>query len=181
MTEAEVARAERSLAATINHLAGLLAHGGGVLTSGDVAEMRRMDPRTIDAPGFYKLAGAVLEQDLPRGGAPRTEAETRWAAIIVGLAHLGARHRPDVRLGEGLVAAGFSELRFARLLRADSERLLDELPALARFLAAKNTSADFTAAAYLMLSAGRSDEESARRSLARDYYGALARRKNDSK
>jgi len=74
-----------------------------------------------------------------------------------------------------LATAGFSELRFVRLLQADGEQLLDELPSLARFLAAKEIPADWGAAARLILSAGRSDEESARRRLAREYYGVLVR------
>lgn len=165
------------LASTVHRVAGLLAHGGGVLTTGDLAGLRRMDPRKIDAPGFYKLVGAVLEPSLPAASQRRELAETRWAAIVIGLAHLGRFHRPEQRLGSALADADFSELRFARLLRADADRLLDEVPGLGRFLAAKGVPADFTAAAHLLLSAGRSDEEKARRHLARDYYGALAQMK----
>ena len=63
----------------------------------------------------------------------RAEMETRWAAIIVGLAHLGALHQSERRLGVALADAGFSELRFARLLRADADRLVDELPTARAF------------------------------------------------
>ncbi|MGI8498966.1 MAG: type I-E CRISPR-associated protein Cse2/CasB [Gemmatimonadaceae bacterium] len=108
----------------------------------------------------------------------RPERETRWSAIIVGLAYLGELHRPGATLGRALVAAGFSELRFSRLLRADGERLLDELPMLARFLAAKDTPADWVQAAWLILSADQIGEEKARRNLARDYYSALVRQTN---
>lgn len=177
MTEAAATTGEHSLASVVHHIAAVLTHGGGVLSAGDIAALRRMDPRTIGAPGFYKLVGAVLDAELPRGGDARMEAETRWAAVVIGLAHLGNLHRPGARLGTALVEADFSELRFARLLRADAERLLDEVPSLARFLAAKGVPADFSLAARLVLSAGRRDEESTRRQLARDYYGALARTK----
>ena len=46
-------------------------------------------------------------------------------------------------------------------------------------LAAKGVPADFSAAAWLILSAGQTNEERVRRNLARDYYGALARQTND--
>lgn len=168
---------ERGIKGAVNSMAGLLAHGGGVLSAGDMAALRRMDPRHIDAPGFYKLLSAI-EQRLPGGEEARARAETRWAAVIVALAHLGELHRPGRWLGQALVEAGFSEPRFVRLLRADEERLLDELPALARFLAAKGVAADFADAARLLLD--RQHAEEVRRSLARSYYGMFAS-KHDSK
>ena len=173
MNESAASAGKRSLSSIVDNIAGILDHGSGILSTGDVADLRRMDPWNIRAPGFFKLVGAVLETELPPGGTAREKAETRWAAVIVGLAHLGNLHRPGARLGSALVDAGFSEVRFVRLLRADADRLIDEVPALARFLAAKNVPADFTAAARLVLSACRNDEEATRRQLARDYYGAL--------
>lgn len=165
------------LESVVGRVAGLLEHGGGALTSGDVASLRRMDPRRPSA-AFFKLAGAVLDGALPTEPQARTEAETRWAAIIAGMACLGDLHRRRARLGSALVDAGYSELRFARLLRADGDRLVDDLPMLARFLTAKGVPADWTQAAWLILSADRSDDERARRNLAHDYYGALARKTN---
>jgi len=162
-----------SIESLVNQIAGYLAHGGGLLTSGDVAGFRRMDPRSAQAP-FFKLAGLVLENHLPNNPQARDRAEERWAAIVVGLAHLGPLHQPHSRLGRALVDAQYSELRFARLLRADTERLLDELPTLARFLTAKRISTDWASAAQLILSADRVHEERVRRALARDYYSALA-------
>ncbi|MGC4121405.1 MAG: type I-E CRISPR-associated protein Cse2/CasB [Myxococcales bacterium] len=181
MSEADAAAGESpSLSSVVNQLAGLMAHGGGVLTAGEVAGLRRMDPRRIDAPGFYKLVGAVLDPRLARGAAARQAQEEAWAAVIVGLAHLGSRHKPGVRLGTALVQAGFSELRFVRLLRADGDRLIDDIPALARFLAAKNTPADFAEGARLILSADRSDEETTRRRIAGDFYSALSQSKHNA-
>jgi CRISPR type I-E-associated protein CasB/Cse2 len=161
------------LSTLIESIAGVLRHGG-VMTPGDLASLRRMDPRQPEA-AFFKIEGLFLDSELPGDAPARAERETRWAAIIQGLAHLGRLHRRDERLGVALASGGFSELRFARLLRADAERLVDELPNLARYLAAKGMPADWTAAARLILSAGSAAEESVRRHLARDYYGALAR------
>jgi len=144
------------------------------LSTGDIAALRRMNPR-MPVAAFFKIEGILLGDLLPVDGAARFEVETRWAAIVLGLAHLGDLHSYQHRLGVALATAAFSELRFVRLLQADGEQLLDELPSLARFLAAKEIPADWGAAARLILSAGRWDEEVARRRLARDYYGVLAR------
>jgi CRISPR system Cascade subunit CasB len=166
-----------TVASLVQRLAGLLQRSPA-LTRGDLADLRRMDPRR-PAAAFFKLEGLVLDEVLPGDAARRGDLEARWAAVVLGLAQLGDLHAPQARLGVALAEAGFSELRFARLLQADDERLLDELPALARFLAAKGVPADWSAAARLALSAGRRDEDEIRRHLARDYYGALARRQND--
>lgn len=147
----------------------------GSLTPGDVSSLRRMNPRDPE-PAFYKLEAMVLDDDLPGEEAQRIDAETRWAAIVAGLAHLGTLHKRDERLGRVLADVGYSEIRFIRLIRADADRLVDELPQLARHLAAKGAPVDWTGAAHLMLSAGRDWEGRVRRHIARDYYGILARR-----
>jgi len=162
-----------SLPSIVNRIAALIEHGAGILSAGDAAALRRMDPRE-PAAAFFKLAGAELGTQLPNEPDARIETETRWAAIIVSLAHLGTLHRPGIPLGRALASAQLSEMRFARLLRADAARLVDELPMLARFLSAKGVPADWTGAALLLLSLGRQDEETARRQLARDFYGAVA-------
>lgn len=146
----------------------------GTLSSGDISSLRRMEPRQ-PAPAFFKLEGLLLDEYLPGDAALRLDQETRWAAIVVGLAHLQELQRVDARLGHVLADAGFSDVRFVRLVRADADRLVDELPTLARYLATKGRAVDWTTAALLILSAGRRDEENVRRHLARDYYGALAR------
>jgi CRISPR system Cascade subunit CasB len=162
-----------TLASLVNTLAGWLA-SSSALTPGDVAALRRMDPRRPPA-AFFKLEGLALDAHLPHDASEREDAETRWAVVVQGLAHLGSLHAPRERLGVSLAEAGFSELRFARLLQANPDQLVDELPLLARFLAAKGVTTDWAAAARLILSAGRRDQEATRRRLARDYYGVLAR------
>jgi CRISPR system Cascade subunit CasB len=162
-----------TLASLIGRIVALIEHGA-IVNAGDLAALRRMDPRSPTA-AFFKIAGVVLGGHLPVGAQSLLERETRWAAIVNGLAHLGARHSPGTRLGRALAEAGFSEMRFARLIRADEERLVDEVPSLARFLAAKDIPADWTDAARLVMSAGGPREEAVRRAIARDYYGAAAR------
>jgi CRISPR type I-E-associated protein CasB/Cse2 len=163
-----------NLASVVSSIAALLGRGG-VITVEDVAALRRMDPRH-PAPAFFKIEGLVLDAHLTGNADARADLETRWAAITAGLAHLGTLHQPRQRLGDVLAHVEYSEFRFARLMRADADRLADELPALARFLAAKGIPVDWTGAAQLILSAERVDEEPVRRHLARDYYGSLARK-----
>lgn len=164
-----------SLEQTITRMAGLL-RGRGALSTGDVAMLRRMDPRQ-PAAAFFKLQGLMFDDQLPGTAGVLLDFETRWAVVAQGLACLGTLHRasPSTQLGLVLAASGFSEVRFVRLLAADAARLVDELPTLARFLTAKSMFVDWTGAAHLILSAGRVDREPQRRRVARDYYGALAR------
>ena len=166
-----------TIGSLVNTVAGLL-RSSPVLSQGDLAALRRMDPRRPLAP-FFKIVGLALDPHMPGDAARRADVETRWATIVLGLAHMKDLYQPEVRLGRALVEAGLSEFRFARLLQADADQLADELPLLARFLAAKGVPGDWAAAARLILSAGRADEEDTRRQLARDYYGALARAQND--
>jgi CRISPR system Cascade subunit CasB len=134
-----------------------------------------MDPRRPPA-AFFKVEGLFLDALLPGDAHQREDLETRWAAIVAGLARLGDLHQPGRRLGTVLADAQYSELRFARLVRADTDRLVDELPALARFLEVKGTAVDWSGAGTLMLSADGPAEEGIRRHVARDYYAAVARR-----
>jgi CRISPR system Cascade subunit CasB len=176
MTEQAHIAQSGNLASVVSFIAALLRNGGAI-TIGDVAALRRMDPRHPEA-AFFKIEGLVLDAQLPGDAGARAALETRWAAIIAGLAHLGTLHQSGQRLGNVLADAQYSELRFARMVRADGDRLSDELPTLARFLAAKGTPVDWTGAAHLILSADGPNEEPVRRHLARDYYGLLARRES---
>lgn len=163
----------------VNRLAFQLGPSG-MLTAGDASELRRASPRRPPA-GFFKLEGLLLDDVLPGDASPRAEAETRWAAIVAGLAQLGSLHRPGRRLGDALFDADFSELRFSRLMRSDAERLIDDLPMLARFLAAKGVPVDWAGAAHLLLSSGSGIEESVRRHVARDYYRSALRGSNSDR
>lgn len=175
MTDSEAPQQEAtsSVWSIVASISGLMRHPG-MLTTGDLASLRRMDP-FAPAAAFFKIEGAILDEVLASGPL-REEQENRWAGVVVGLALLGDLDAPGHRLGTGLAQAGYSEMRFARLLRADGDALVSELPTLARFVVAKGQPVDWSGAAYLILSAGRSDEESVRRSLARDYFREAARK-----
>lgn len=149
----------------------------GALSTGDVAALRRMDPRHPPL-AFFKIEALLFER-ASNNDAGSVGLGTRWAAITAGLAILGHRHR-DARqdrsqeLGRALAACGFTELRFSRLLQADADHLIDELPMLARHVASKDVTVDWLGAARLILSAGTEREQSIRRRLARDFFAGLA-------
>lgn len=159
------------LAETVHRLGGII---GTTLPAGDVAELRRLDPERPSAPAFWKLVVGELEElgALRRGAPDREEQERRWAVILNALAHLGDLHRPGRGYGVALASSGFSEHRFGRLLRARSGPLWYQARRSAQFLSSHAEPTDATGLAWLVLSDGRSDEQRARRQLARDYYRA---------
>ncbi len=144
-----------------------------LLTTGDIAGLRRMDPARLDAGGFWKLAGLHLDSFLPGEAMARHRAEIAWGAVIVALATMGDLQDTGERLGRSLAQAGYSESRFTRLLRSDHERRLDEIPQMARFLAAKQQPADLVDAAILVVGSEVMRDASSR-NLARDYYSQLS-------
>lgn len=158
-----------SIVETLQGIAGSINHRSAGLTTGDIAALRRMDPRRIDGAGFWKIEAVFLEPHLAADAEARSRQETEWAAVLVGLARLGELHTRSARLGDALRESALSESRFVRLMRADRDALIDELPALARFLAAKGQRADWTSAAKLLLLSETQGEQQ-RRHIARDYY-----------
>lgn len=161
---------EVGLVECLREVGRALRRSGGRFGSGDLAELRRMDPRRIDAAAFWKAEALFFDALLPPTGDARALQETRWAAVLVGFAELQDLHHVGRRLGAALHEAGLSEARFVRLLRADRELLIDELPTLARYLAAKGVPADWVDAARLLLGENEEVAERHRRALARDYY-----------
>lgn len=169
--EVESTGRSTGLAETVHRLGGIV---GSTLPAGDVAELRRLDPERPSAPAFWKLVVGELEElgALRRGAPDREEQERRWAVILNAIAHLGDLHRPGRGYGVALASSGFSEHRFGRLLRARSGPLWYQARRSAQFLSSHAEPTDATGLAWLVLSDGRSDEQRARRQLARDYYRA---------
>lgn len=158
-----------SLEALVSRIAHAIAD---VLSPGDVAALRRLDPSDPALPIFWKVVASYL----PAGSIPDFDAERRWAAILSAMAHLSGLHQPHSSLGRALARAQVSEVRFTRLLRAHGDTLMRATAEAARYLAAKAESADMTGLALLMLSDGRRDEEEVRRRIARAYYQELFQR-----
>jgi CRISPR type I-E-associated protein CasB/Cse2 len=154
--------------AAIHKLAYIVTGENAHVTKGDVAEFKRMKPEEPSA-AFFKLLGLTLDKDLPGEATQRMEAETNWAAVLIGLVHLGKFHMPGVRTGAALARSGYSELRMVRLLKGDRLYLLEEMLRLAKFLANKGVAVDWSQIADLLLGEGF-EREKIRRALARDYY-----------
>jgi CRISPR system Cascade subunit CasB len=146
-----------------------------VLSPGDVASLRRMDPHDPSAAAFWRVMIDYVEPDgaVTGAGATTGAAEQSWAAIIRAAAILSGLHRRDIRLGTALAEAGLSELRFTRLLRARGDGLPRQIADVARYLATKAHPLDVTDIAHLVLSAERDDSETVRRRIARCYFATV--------
>lgn len=172
-SDVEVTEKKPSRAALFQALAKALDHH---LSTGDVAEIRKLDPDDPSSPAFWKLVFAYLEPagELRAEGPLRDLLEKRWAAVLSGMAITQGLHIPGRRVGQALAKVGFSELRFSRLLRAEGDLLLDLVRTTARFLASKNVAFDFKDLADLVFSDGAAHAETVRRNIARDYYRQLS-------
>src|SRR5438093_13663896 len=84
----------------------MLLRAGGMITAGDLAALRRMDPRHPDA-AFFKIEGLLLDAHLPGEAAARMDLETRWGASMAGLVYLRSLHQHGHRLGDVLAAAQY--------------------------------------------------------------------------
>ncbi len=180
MNEQQTAQADRarfsagssSMRTAINRIAAAMS---GPLSAGDLAELRRLEPDDPSAPAFWKVMAAYIRPAvrLPDGEDALERAEQRWAAILNAMAVLENLHHPGRRLGEALATAGYSELRFARLLRARDSGVLYAVRRTAMFLRSKGEPVDCSDLADLILSDGRAFGERVRRRIARSYYGTV--------
>ncbi|MFW6189815.1 MAG: type I-E CRISPR-associated protein Cse2/CasB [Planctomycetota bacterium] len=144
------------------------------LPPGDVAELRRVTPDDPYTPALWKL----LLHHVPEswtGGPGRDENERRWAALFAGMAVAAGLHDPAVPLGRALAEAGWSELRFVRLMRDRADGLADRVRRVAAYLNSKAQTADWADVANLLLEQEGEWAERHRRRIARDYYRALQR------
>lgn len=141
---------------------------------GDLAELRRLDERSPDRAGYWKLLMRWVPEEERRTPAD----EQRWAVIMKGMALMttGAartHHAEGARPGRVLAGHHFSELRLNRLLRLRGAALNEAFLRVCRFLAAKGGPVDWTDFGQLVLAHTEQAGESQRRRIARDYYGAL--------
>ena len=141
-------------------------------STGDRATLRRLSPKAPDAPAFWHLLFRNVPEDMRRGGS----SETRWALIIHGMAlmtHMQvSAHQQGRGLGRALHAAGFSEMRLNRLLRARGETFRDMVPRMCRFLASSNEAFDWARFGLMLLTEDEEKTEGYRRGIARDYFRA---------
>lgn len=146
-------------------------------STGEVAELRRLDPTSPSCPAFWKLAFNYLQ---PEKRPLSADEESKWAVVISGLARTQGAHKPG-RAAGAVLAQVTSEARFTRLLRASGERLWDEIRHVTHQLSTAGESFDWGDFAALILSDGMDSQETTRRKLARDFYGAISRAEAENK
>ncbi len=146
----------RALTATLPHL-----------SAGDLAALRRMKPGDPHCPAFWRLVVGELSDQLRTEDEARREDERRWAVILAAMTNglIGGGRRFGSALGDVV-----PEARVLRLLRAHDEALADAVRAVVHQLASSGTYFDPLDLARLVLSDGRTDEDSVRRHIYQDFY-----------
>jgi len=170
----DVAYAIRSASARVGSHG--TTRGGGLLSPGDVAELRRMQ---VDDPpaAFWKICARLLESQLPPREPARSDVEKRWGTVLSTLARCKGAHAP-IGLGHALASAEVSEARVQTLLRADGDQLADQLRGIAHLADSKGVPLDFADIASLVLYPPDSARgERVRRAIARRFYGSRAKDK----
>lgn len=147
---------------------------------GDLAGLRRMNPREPDTTAFYQLMGA-------RGLLGNQNLETKWALIMHGIALMTpSAHDGGTPVGEALFEGGdpgrtnafYSDLRLNKLLKARSSMLATLMTQVFRMMNAANQPLDWREMATFILSEGIDENkaEASRRRIARAYYGTEYRK-----
>ncbi|MCB9492551.1 MAG: type I-E CRISPR-associated protein Cse2/CasB [Dehalococcoidia bacterium] len=164
---------ETSLGSVVARLAVVMQSG---LSPGDLAALRRLRG-DVPPAAFYRLVARHLEpESLPEVGAAREALEARWMIVLAAMARLVGLHRPRLSLGEALADAGYHELRFERLLRADSAALPEQIQAASIYLAARGAPCDHADLAALVLTTDPARATQLRRRLARSYHRTLSKK-----
>lgn len=163
-------------------IAGRLDPIEGDLSTGDRAELRRIEPDTPFTPTLWKLLLDYGVEDPPPWWTPSSKEREeewgrRWATLVMGMAHCAGLHErgnPYDRgeeFGETLYETGWAEARLVRLLETPPDRLHEPLRRLAQYLSSKGEAADWTAVARLLLDTDE-DAEKTRLAIARGFYRA---------
>ena len=190
MSQANTAPAERETYGRYDpRLAGAIAYDmarHGAMTTGDIAELRRMNPERPAAASFwtFMMRHGVTN---PEGAEPdHPELEKTWARIVrciamdtkVGENHTEGPHLGNRSLGEALANASYSEERLKALLNAKDETMLKAVEHAAHFLSSKQEKFNWNQGAALMMTEHRRSEQQDgdRVRIARDYYRAVNNR-----
>jgi len=145
------------------------------LSTGDIAELKRLNPADPCIPAFWKLmVSCVGEEGIHLAGKNnRDEAEQQWAVVLSAIAHMQNQHRQGRKLGDALAEAEYSELRLTKLLRATGDTLRNLIRGMTLFLVSKGEPFDPLDLARLIFSDGKPWSESFRRQIARSYYANI--------
>jgi len=157
------------LGRAVGAIARRLDPQSGALSRGESAELRRISPGKPFTPTLWRILYELDRADAP-GWINQAEWERRWATLLMCMAYCPGLHDYHVPLGSGLAKAGWSELRFARLLRAEREGLEIGLRRMAQYLSSKTQPVDWTDVARLLFYQKGDTGEDIRLSIARTYY-----------
>jgi hypothetical protein len=149
-------------------------------STGDIAELRRLSLDNSAPPIFWRIVISHLDSSLPSHGNLRSEMLRRWTTILRSMAELTGLHDAHTPLGRAMAETGVAEMRVLKLLRASGDLLLDAVRAVAHQLGTNAVVTDQSDLARLVLSDGRSDEQSVRQQIAYDYYAQLRRIERES-
>lgn len=161
----------KRLGVVIRKIAGQMRPKGSMST-GDQAELRRISPKEPYTPKLWKL---LFMYDLQNDwlGIGQDAYERRMGTLLMGMAQCSGDHDDNTSLGHALAEAGWSELRFVRLMEARGETLEVLIRRLAQYLSSKGQSANWVDVAWLLLSQDLDFAEKTRLRIARSYYGTL--------
>lgn len=161
----------RTIDMAIGRLVRLLVHerDEGGISSGDRAELRRMDPLGAALPpALWRL---LTLPELATASGDRETAERAFAIVVQAIAEAGASSRTPI--GRALAETGYAEARFVRLLRARGlEDVAFETRQAARWCAVKGTAFQITGFSRFVLDAAlrRDGADNRAHAIARDYF-----------
>ncbi len=145
------------------------------LSSGDIADLRRMDPNDPSCPAYWRIMSLYVASCgyVPKAEPLRIKVENQWAAILASMAKAaGVKgfHSLKKRTGNVLADMGFAEARLIRLIRSTDEKLPVILRHTAAYLASKGESCNWCEFARLVLYQRGDFAAVVRRRISRDYY-----------
>ena len=179
MTTSQVSNKTTAPETSIHKVIGKIAYAmEHHLSNGDLAQLRRASPATPYTPALWKVLLTYVPPSWTYG-PKQDEKERLWADLLMGMATTAGLHGSNTPLGRALVQAGWSELRFVRLMQARGDGLIKDVRRLASFLASKSQVSNWSDIAQLLFNQEGEWAERHRRRIARDYYQALYREEND--
>ncbi len=172
----EMEETEKSQVTLVNYgkIVGKIAEmmRSGRLSTGDLAELRRISP---DKPFTSVLWRLLMELEIDQSPywIRQQEWERRWATMMMCMAHCVGLHNYNTSFGQGLAEAGWSELRFVQLMRAEGQILEKLLRRVAQYLSSKNKKVNWTGAAELIFFQHGKRAQEKRLDISRDYYKTI--------
>ncbi len=167
------------LGRAVGKIAARMQKKGAGLSTGDMAELRRISPDRPFTPALWRMLLWLEVGDAP-GWIGQSTWERRWATLLMGMAFCTGLHDYSASLGRALAEAGWSELRFVRLMRAEGDALEAEVRRIAQYLAGKSQRANWTDVARLLFYQSGETAQNIRLSIARRYYRALYAKEQQS-